>query len=159
MDEEVARRFAGQVSYVERNPPSKPRFPPARFTWRLNAFPNNLPRSIWAIFLANGLRLSILTNLTPYVTSDFQSHSLLTVIGVVSDAMTSAVYIPMAKLLDIWGRAEGFLLMVGFSTLGVILMATSHNLATFCAAQVSDEAPNLCLCGYASKMLTFLAEQ
>ncbi|KAJ4305875.1 hypothetical protein N0V90_001408 [Kalmusia sp. IMI 367209] len=92
--------------------------------------------NIWVIFLTNGFRGSILYGLTPYVTSDFQSHSLLTVIGVVSDAMTAAVYIPMAKLLDVWGRAEGFLLMVCSATLGVILMATSHNLATFCAAQV-----------------------
>lgn len=45
----------------------------------------------------------------------------------------------MAKLLDVWGRAEGFALMVGSSTLGVILMAVSKNLATFCAAQVSVE--------------------
>lgn len=74
--------------------------------------------------------------MSPYVTSDFKSHSLLTVIGIVSDSITAAIYIPMAKLLDVWGRAEGFLLMVGSSTLGVILMATSHNLATFCAAQV-----------------------
>lgn len=73
--------------------------------------------------------------------------------------MTSAVYIPMAKLLDIWGRAEGFLLMVGFSTLGVVLMATSHNLATFCAAQVSDDAPNFRSYGYASRMLTSLVDQ
>ncbi|SPO02037.1 probable transporter (major facilitator superfamily) [Cephalotrichum gorgonifer] len=92
--------------------------------------------NIWFIYLVNGLRLSILSGLTPYVTSDFESHSLLTVIGIVTEAMTSAVYIPMAKLLDLWGRAEGFLLMVVFSTLGVILMATSHNLAMFCASQV-----------------------
>ena len=93
--------------------------------------------SIWLLYLTDGLRSSILANLTPYVTSNFQSHSLLTVIGIVSDSMTSAVYIPMAKLLDIWGRAEGFLLMVASATLGTILMAASHNLATFCAAQVS----------------------
>lgn len=92
--------------------------------------------SIWVIFLTNGFRIAILASLTPYVTSDFKSHSLLTVIGVVSDSITAAIYIPMAKLLDVWGRAEGFLLMVCSSTLGVILMATSHNLATFCAAQV-----------------------
>ena len=92
--------------------------------------------SIWLIFLTNGFRLSILTSLTPYVTSDFQSHSLLTVIGIVSNAMTAATYIPMAKILDVWGRAEGFLLMIAFSTLGLILMAASKNLATFCAAQV-----------------------
>jgi hypothetical protein len=36
----------------------------------------------------------------------------------------------------VWGRAEGFLLLVGSATLGVILMATSNNLAMFCAAQV-----------------------
>ena len=82
------------------------------------------------------MRGSILAGLVPYVTSDFQSHSLLTVIGVVSDAMTAAVYIPMAKLLDVWGRAEGFMLVTISATLGVILMATSHNLAMFCAAQV-----------------------
>ncbi|RXG47329.1 hypothetical protein VDGE_30819 [Verticillium dahliae] len=93
-------------------------------------------RSIWLLFLTNGFRLSILWGLTPYVTSDFQSHSLLTVIGIVSSAITAAVYIPMAKMLDVWGRAEGFLLMIGFATLGLVLMAVSENLATFCAAQV-----------------------
>lgn len=92
--------------------------------------------SIWILFLTNGFRGSILASLVPYVTSDFQSHSLLTVIEIVAGAMVSAVYIPMAKLLDVWGRAEGFALMVAFTTLGMILMAVSQNLATFCAAQV-----------------------
>lgn len=56
--------------------------------------------------------------------------------------MTAAVYIPMAKVLDVWGRAEGFALMVGSSTLGLILMAVSQNLATFCAAQVRQTTLN-----------------
>lgn len=72
----------------------------------------------------------------PYITSDFQTHSQLAVIYVVSSAISASVYIPMAKLLDVWGRAEGFLLMVGSSTLGLIIMAVSKNLATFCAAQI-----------------------
>lgn len=50
--------------------------------------------------------------------------------------MAGAVYIPMAKLMDVWGRAEGFLLMVAFSELGLILTACSTNLYTYCAAQV-----------------------
>merc|ERR1711939_680865 len=91
---------------------------------------------IWLLFLTNGMRLSILYSLVPYVTSDFQSHSLTTTIGIVSDAMSAATYIPVAKMLDVWGRAEGFLVMVCFATLGLILMAVSHNLATFCAAQI-----------------------
>jgi MFS family permease len=96
------------------------------------------PHSIWFIFLVNGFRYSVLATLTPFVTSDFQSHSLLTVIYIVASAMSAAVYIPMAKLLDTWGRAEGLILMICSATLGVILMATSTNLATFCAAEVRD---------------------
>ncbi len=84
------------------------------------------------------MRLSILYSLVPFVTSDFQSHSLTTTIGIVADAMSAATYISVAKMLDTWGRAEGFGLMVCFSTLGLILMAVSQNLATFCAAQVSQ---------------------
>lgn len=97
--------------------------------------------SIWLVFLTNGFRISILASLTPYVTSSFQSHSLLTVIGIVSSSISAAIYIPMAKLLDVWGRAEGFLLMTCSSILGVVLMATSRNLATYCAAQVRSLHP------------------
>jgi MFS family permease len=61
---------------------------------------------------------------------------LIPVINIVTNAMTAAVYIPMAKLLDVWGRAEGFISAVACSTLGVVLMAVSNNLATFCAARV-----------------------
>ncbi|RFU36259.1 hypothetical protein B7463_g70, partial [Scytalidium lignicola] len=57
--------------------------------------------------LAGVLSSTIVVSLTPFATSDWQSHSLLTVIGVVANSMTAAVYIPMAKLLDVWGRAEG----------------------------------------------------
>ncbi|CZT10869.1 probable transporter (major facilitator superfamily) [Rhynchosporium agropyri] len=91
---------------------------------------------IWLLFLTNGMRLSILASLLPYVTSDFKSHSLMTTIEIVSSAMAAATYIPVAKMLDVWGRAEGFAVLVVFSTIGLILMAVSQNLATFCAAQI-----------------------
>jgi hypothetical protein len=92
--------------------------------------------SLWLLFLTNGFKNAILYSLTPYATSSFSSHSLLTVIEIVASAMAAALYIPVAKMLDVWGRAEGFLVMLGFSTLGLILMAVSKNLPTFCAAQV-----------------------
>ncbi|KAH6988230.1 putative transporter [Ilyonectria sp. MPI-CAGE-AT-0026] len=91
---------------------------------------------IWLLFLVNGFRLSILATLAPFVTSEWLMHSLTTVISIVADSMTAACYIPMAKMLDVWGRAQGFAVMVGCATLGLVLMAVSHNLATFCAAQV-----------------------
>ncbi|KAK8043247.1 MFS siderophore iron transporter, partial [Apiospora phragmitis] len=104
--------------------------------------------SIWFLYLVNAFQSSILSNLVAYATSDFETHSLLNIIYVVASAMTAAVYIPLAKMLDIWGRAEapkhlltghhitGFAIMTVFATLGLILMAISHNLPTFCAAYV-----------------------
>jgi MFS family permease len=91
---------------------------------------------MWFLYLTNAFQSSITSNLTPYVTSGFEEHSLITVISIVSNSMAAAVYIPTAKLLDLWGRAEGFATMVCFATLGLIMMAASNNLATYCAAQV-----------------------
>jgi MFS family permease len=91
---------------------------------------------MWMLYLTNAFQASITGNLTPYVTSGFNEHSLITVIYIVSNSMAAAVYIPTAKLLDLWGRAEGFLVMVSFATLGLILMAVCRSLYTFCAAQV-----------------------
>jgi MFS family permease len=91
---------------------------------------------MWFLYLTNAFQSSITSNLTPYVTSGFEQHSLLTVITIVSNSMAAAVYIPTAKLLDLWGRAEGFAIMVCFASLGLIMMAASKSLATYCAAQV-----------------------
>lgn len=91
---------------------------------------------MFLLYFVNAFQSSILNNLSPYVTSDFEEHSLLTVIYIVSNCMSAATYIPVAKLLDIWGRAEGFLVMVVFADLGLILMASCNSLSTFCAAQV-----------------------
>ncbi|CAI7566394.1 unnamed protein product [Penicillium glandicola] len=92
--------------------------------------------NIWFLYFVNAMQSSINYSLLSYVTSDFESHSLLNVIYIVADAMTAAVYIPTAKVMDVWGRAEGFLVMTVFATLGLVLMAVCHNLPTFCAAYV-----------------------
>ncbi|KAH3951185.1 hypothetical protein HBI56_088750 [Parastagonospora nodorum] len=91
---------------------------------------------MWFLYLTNAFQSSITNTLTPYVTSNFSQHSLLTVVTIVSNSLAAAVYIPTAKLLDLWGRAEGFAVMVCFATLGLIIMAASTSLAAYCAAQV-----------------------
>jgi Na+/melibiose symporter-like transporter len=93
---------------------------------------------IWFVYLLNAFQSSTVGSLVPYVTSSWGDHSLLNVIDVVASSMTAAVFIPLAKLLDLWGRAEGYLLMVAFAELGLILMATSTNLSIYCAANVGS---------------------
>lgn len=91
---------------------------------------------MFLLYFVNAFQSTILGNLAPFVTSEWESHSLLSVIYIVSNSMTAAMYIPLAKILDLWGRAEGFATMAVFATLGLIMMATCHSLAVFCAAQV-----------------------
>lgn len=98
---------------------------------------------MWLLYFVNAFQSSILYNLVPFATSEFDTHSLLTVIYIVANSMTAAIYIPLAKLLDLWGRAEGFAVMVAFATLGLILMAASNGLSTFCVAQVTATGSNM----------------
>lgn len=95
--------------------------------------------------MVNDFRGSMAYSLNAYATSSFAGHSLLTVITIVASAMAGSVYIPMAKALDLWGRAEGFLAMITFCVLGLILLAASKNLPTYCAGQVRHKPiPRFC---------------
>lgn len=69
--------------------------------------------------------------------SDFSAHSLIPVIGIVSGIMSGVLKLPIAKLLDLWGRAEGFAFMTLIGTIGLLLMAVCRNVETYAVAQVS----------------------
>lgn len=45
--------------------------------------------------------------------------------------------------MDVWGRAEGFLLMVICLTVGLVLMATCDSFEIYCAANVSSNTSML----------------
>lgn len=75
-------------------------------------------------------------NLTPYVTSNFGLHSTIAATGIVSGIVGGLVKLPLAKVLDIWGRPQGYFMMVCCLTLGLIMMAGCNNVKTYAAAQV-----------------------
>lgn len=93
---------------------------------------------MWLLYFVNAFQSSITGNLSAYVTSGFESHSLIPTISVVSSVMSAATYMPLAKILNLWDRSIGFLVMVLFSILGLVLSATCSNIATYCAAQVGQ---------------------
>lgn len=53
-----------------------------------------------------------------------------------SSLLSGILQIPTASILDIWGRAEGFAIMTGITTLGLVIMAACENVQTYAAAQV-----------------------
>ncbi len=69
--------------------------------------------------------------LVPYATSSFKTHSLLSVIGIVSGVMLAVVKAPMAKIGDVFGRMEAFLLSVLLYGAGYVQMAASHTVETY----------------------------
>lgn len=75
-------------------------------------------------------------SLTAYVTSSFNQHSLIAATSVMSNIIGGLIKLPLAKVLDIWGRPHGYLLMIGFLTVGLIMMAGCNNVETYAAAQV-----------------------
>lgn len=50
--------------------------------------------------------------------------------------MSGVLKLPIAKLLDLWGRAEGFAFMTLIGTTGLLLMAVCRNVETYAVAQV-----------------------
>ncbi|KAE9970187.1 hypothetical protein EG328_006443 [Venturia inaequalis] len=91
---------------------------------------------MFLLYFVNAMQGSITGNLSAFVTSGFESHSLIPVIYVVSSVMGAATYMPVAKILNLWDRSSGFLVMAAFATLGLILSATCTDVATYAASQV-----------------------
>lgn len=91
---------------------------------------------MFLLYFVNAFQSSITGNLGAYIVSGFELHSLITVIAIVTNVMSAAAYLPVAKMLDLWGRPEGFFVMTSFATLGLILSAACTNIQTYCAAQV-----------------------
>ncbi|KAI1097479.1 MFS general substrate transporter [Jackrogersella minutella] len=91
---------------------------------------------IWIIYFVDSMQSGMGTLLTPYVTSAFALHSLTATTSVMSGIFGGVSKLTLAKILDIWGRPQGFLVVVLLMTLGLVMMAACNNVETYAAAQV-----------------------
>lgn len=94
---------------------------------------------MWLVYFINYLNSSLTANLGAYITSGFSEHSLLSVISVVTSVMGAACLMPIAKVLNLWDRITGFIIMLVVAIMGLIMMAGCNNIATYCAAQVRPQ--------------------
>ncbi|GAP91069.1 putative siderophore iron transporter [Rosellinia necatrix] len=91
---------------------------------------------IFLCSFTNALQWQIIFNLMPYVVSEFSSHSLIPTIAIVSSLLSGILKLPVAKIIDSWGRAQGFAAMTLLASLGSMLMASCQGIRTYAAAQV-----------------------
>ncbi|KAH8887119.1 MFS general substrate transporter [Thozetella sp. PMI_491] len=71
-----------------------------------------------------------------YSTSDFDSLSLLATLGTATSIVFAVVKPPIAKLSNVIGRGQTYLMTISFYVLGYILMASASTINTYAAGAV-----------------------
>ncbi|KAK3952381.1 major facilitator superfamily domain-containing protein [Pseudoneurospora amorphoporcata] len=92
--------------------------------------------TIWILYFVDALQSGMSTSFYPYVTSSFYLHSLTATTSIMSSLIGGLFKLPLAKILDIWGRPQGFCAMLLCLTIGLIMMAACNGVKTYAAAQV-----------------------
>jgi hypothetical protein len=82
--------------------------------------------SVFLVFFVISMQQQIQFNLSYYVTSSFALLPLTGTTSIMSSVIGGAIKLPTAKFVDLIGRAEGFLIMTGFATLGVFMCASLY---------------------------------
>lgn len=63
-------------------------------------------------------------------------HSLTAAVNIFSSIIAGLSKLPLAKILDLWGRPQGITLTLVIWVVGFIMMAASRDVETYAAAQV-----------------------
>ncbi|RSM08114.1 hypothetical protein CEP52_004813 [Fusarium oligoseptatum] len=80
---------------------------------------------IWLISFIQAFSSGIISTLTPFVTSSFQSHSLTATTSIVSNLVSGLIILPYAKLMNLWGRPQSFSIMIFIVTIGLMQLPRS----------------------------------
>ncbi|OBT96236.1 hypothetical protein VE01_05816 [Pseudogymnoascus verrucosus] len=91
---------------------------------------------LWLISFVDIIQNALDYSLNPYITSSFASHGLMNVSSVMSSAVGACTPLALAKIIDIWGRVEGFTFMLIICVIGMILKATTHSVQQYVGAHV-----------------------
>ncbi|EXJ84796.1 hypothetical protein A1O3_05468 [Capronia epimyces CBS 606.96] len=91
---------------------------------------------IWLTYFVEGMLAGTAGALTPYVTSAFALHSLTPTVGILSSVIGGVTNLTLAKILDVYGRPQGYLFCVLVATVGLVMMAACNNVEAYAAAQV-----------------------
>ena len=92
-----------------------------------------LTYSLYIASFCDMLLVSIQTNLNGYITSEFSQHGLLSAVSIIATVLGGSSGLSVAKIIDIWGRPTGFLLMLLLDSIGNIIKATCKNVESYIA--------------------------
>lgn len=82
------------------------------------------------------LQQSILSYSSYAAYSEFQTAPAITTAAILANIIGGVLKLPIAKTLNLWGRAEGFLVFFGVYLLGIIVLASSNGPDSYAAGYV-----------------------
>ncbi|KAL4756445.1 major facilitator superfamily domain-containing protein [Aspergillus foveolatus] len=91
---------------------------------------------IWIVYFTVLMQQNASGSLTPYVTSAFLLHSLTPTVTILSSVIGGVCNLTIAKILDIFGRPQGYLFCLVITSIGLIMMAATNSVEMYAAAQV-----------------------
>ncbi|KAL4860905.1 hypothetical protein BDV12DRAFT_180981 [Aspergillus spectabilis] len=91
---------------------------------------------LYLVSFVDYLQNSIDATLNPYITSSFGRHGLLNVGSILSSIVGGVAPLALAKVIDIWGRVEGFVVMITICVVGMIIKAACKTVEQYVAAHV-----------------------
>lgn len=91
---------------------------------------------MWFLTFVDALQQGVSGAFTPYVTSNFHEHSLTAYVNVMAGVIAGVLRLPLAQVLNIWGRPQGYTLAMGSIIIGLIMMCACDGVQMYSAAQV-----------------------
>ncbi|OAQ97707.1 hypothetical protein LLEC1_03194 [Akanthomyces lecanii] len=91
---------------------------------------------IWLYYFVTATAEVVTRTLNPFVTSSFGKHSTSAAVNILSSIIGGLTKLPLAKILDTWGRPQGLVLMLLIWCLGYIMTACARTIETYAAALV-----------------------
>ncbi|KAK9447406.1 siderophore iron transporter mirB [Limtongia smithiae] len=88
---------------------------------------------IWLCFFILSLQSSINSNVIYYAYANFSSAPQISQADILAAIISGILELPIARILNLWGRAEGFLVFLGLFLIGIIVMAACNNANSFAA--------------------------
>ena len=87
-------------------------------------------------FFMLAFQSAIGSNVNYYAYSKFETAPAINTAYILATIIGGVLKLPIAKMLNIWGRAEGFLVFVGVYLLGIIVIASCNGPNGFAAGYV-----------------------
>src|SRR6201986_3573066 len=82
-------------------------------------------------FFVLAMQSSVGNNVIYYAYADFSSAPQIPQAYIVSTILGGVLQLPIAKTLNLWGRAEGFLVFLGVFIIGIIVIASCNGPTSF----------------------------